>query len=263
MSEALTDLKYGPYTVVIEALIEKIETITSEQAEALYEARGDESVEGPWHEAWKAASDSGRYVEWSHAQDAISDAARGTTLVTGRYRELSVEQDGLEEIQRRHAIWLVAQPAASDAILALTVRDLITPANFNALYKSWASVMAEQMPITQTDFKYGPQTIEIESLIRRAKKITPEQAKALLDAYDDAIRSEAAWKAWRSAKNAEHSAGRVAMLEAALNSAWTDEWGVAWYAARYAALALLVRDLILPAEFDALYEPWASVMAAK
>ncbi len=106
------------------------------------------------------------------------------------------------------------------------------------------------------DLKYGPYTVEIEALIERIKTITPEQAKAMLDAYDDAMKFEETWNAWRSALSAENYSGRGSMREAALNAALSDKW----YAARYTVLAMLVRDLISPDRFNALYGPWASVM---
>ena len=57
-------------------------------------------------------------------------------------------------------------------------------------------------------------------------------------------------------------------LVAARVAAWRRTWDAAWSATRYAAwsatsdaaLALVVRDLIAPAEFDALYAPFADVI---
>ena len=45
-----------------------------------------------------------------------------------------------------------------------------------------------------------------------------------------------------------------------LRAARSAAWGAAWRAAADAVVALVVRDLITPEQFDVLYGPWASVM---
>jgi hypothetical protein len=237
----LIDLKYGPQTIEIEGLIERIKTMTPKEAQALADVY-----------------DAARSGKSRDAADAVESAGRNSVRRTAWYAAREAERHGARTGER-NAAWYSTWHVVRDAISALAVRDLITPAQFDALYEPWASAMEERMPTTQTDFKYGPQTIAIEGLVDRVKTITPEQAKALLDAYDDAMKSEETWNAWRSALSAENYSGRGSMREAALNAAFTDKW----YAARYTVLAMLVSDLISPDRFDLLYKPWASVMETK
>ena len=89
----------------------------------------------------------------------------------------------------------------------------------------------------------GPNGEVVEAHIEKCKTVTPEQVDRLNAAVD------AAWGAvWNAARDA----------------AWDAVWNAARTAARDAAgnsaLALLVRDLITPEQFDVLYGPWASVM---
>ena len=93
----------------------------------------------------------------------------------------------------------------------------------------------------------GPNGEVVEAHIEKCKTVTPEQVDRLNAAVD------AAWgAAWDAA------------WDAAWGAAWGAAWDAAWGAARTAAgdsaLALLVRDLITPEQFDVLYGPWASVM---
>ncbi|MHB1701334.1 MAG: hypothetical protein ACYCSN_14580 [Acidobacteriaceae bacterium] len=102
-----------------------------------------------------------------------------------------------------------------------------------------------------TEQKYGPQTPEIEALIAKIRSLTHEQAKALDDAWDDARND-----AWYAVRYDASYAARDAAWYAARDAAWD----APWYTARDAILALLVRDLITPEQFDLLYGPWKSVM---
>ena len=93
----------------------------------------------------------------------------------------------------------------------------------------------------------GPNGEVVEAHIEKCKTVTPEQVDRLNAAVD------AAWGAvWNAAR------------DAAVDAAWDAVWNAARTAARDAAgnsaLALLVRDLITPEQFDVLYGPWASVM---
>ena len=97
----------------------------------------------------------------------------------------------------------------------------------------------------------GPNGEVVEAHIEKCKTVTPEQVDRL----------NAAWgAAWNAVWNAVWNAARTA----AWGAAWDAAWGAARTAARDAAgnsaLALLVRDLITPEQFDVLYGPWASVM---
>ena len=76
--------------------------------------------------------------------------------------------------------------------------------------------------------------------------------------YDacDAARGAALGTTWHDARDAAWGAAR----DAARAAAWDAARDAAWDTARYAALALIVRDLITPEQFDILYGPWRSVM---
>jgi hypothetical protein len=119
-----------------------------------------------------------------------------------------------------------------------------------------------------TTQKLGPQTTDVEALFERIKTVTPDDAESLHDARSDVLDEtlEARYETWVVADNAAWDASRYetwyemwheAMLgEATRGEAWTAMWDAAWYA----TLALCVRDLITPSQFDLLYAPWASVM---
>ena len=77
----------------------------------------------------------------------------------------------------------------------------------------------------------GPNGEAVADLIERARHLTVDEIRGLVDA-------------------------RVAAWDAARDAARAAAWDAAWAA----ALALLVRDLITPEQFDLLYGPWASVM---
>lgn len=106
--------KYGAPTPEIEALLEEIKTLTPNQSEAL-------------RVAWMARA-SVPDASWTAALDASCTTARAAA---------------------RDAAWRDARTvagtadwnAARTAILALVVRDRITPEQFDALYGAWASVM--------------------------------------------------------------------------------------------------------------------------
>lgn len=83
---------------------------------------------------------------------------------------------------------------------------------------------------------FGPQTVEVESLIARIRTLTNTEAEAL-----SAARGAACGEAW----------------DAALVAAWGAAWG--------AALGLIVRDLIgqhgyTQAHYDLLTKPWATTI---
>lgn len=89
----------------------------------------------------------------------------------------------------------------------------------------------------------GPNGEVVEAHIEKCKTVTPEQVDRL-NAAVGAARTAAWGAAWDAAWGAARTAARDAARDAAGNS----------------ALALLVRDLITPEQFDVLYGPWASVM---
>jgi hypothetical protein len=114
-----------------------------------------------------------------------------------------------------------------------------------------------------SDQEYGPQTAEIEALIERLRAATPEQVKTLGEARHGA--QNKAWsEAWNEARikvcDEEWSRACEEAHEAVFEAARDKEWSGAWYGARDAILAIMVRDLITPNQFDLLYSPWAWVI---
>ena len=91
---------------------------------------------------------------------------------------------------------------------------------------------------------FGPQGEAVAALIDRAGRLTEEEGKELAAAW---AARDAACDAWDAACDA-----RAAAWDAARDAACDAAWG--------AASALVVRDLISPERFDALYGPWASVI---
>ena len=97
----------------------------------------------------------------------------------------------------------------------------------------------------------GPNGEAVAAHIEQCKVITLEQARQLNAAGSKARDTEAVW-----------TAAQAAVFKGDRGGAWYAAWkaGRRRDAARPAALALVVRDLITPEQFDRLYGPWASVM---
>jgi len=147
--------------------------------------------------------------------------------------------------------------------------------------RAWKVV--EERPMHEA---YGPQGVEVVALIERCGRLTYDDAVALLAAWRavrGAVRGAAWGSAGGSAGDAAWHAARHAARDAARNAAWVAARHAAWDAARVAArnaawvaagdaagdaardaarnaaLALVVRDLITPEEFEVLYGPWRKV----
>ncbi len=114
---------------------------------------------------------------------------------------------------------------------------------------------------------YGPNTAEVEKLLEQIRAITPEQITAITPEQITAL------------EGAVHNVRNARRITAAITKrpAWKEAWPVAWeawnasWATRgvlgtvwevvyYAVLAVVVKDLLIQEDFDALYGPWASVM---
>ena len=97
----------------------------------------------------------------------------------------------------------------------------------------------------------GPNGEAVAAHIEQCKVITLEQRRQLNAAGSKARDTEAVW-----------TAAQAAVFKGDRGGAWYAAWkaGRRRDAARPAALALVVRDLITPEQFDLLYGPWASVM---
>ena len=119
----------------------------------------------------------------------------------------------------------------------------------------------------------GPNGQEVAALIARAQRLTAPQFQRLGEAAAWRVAGDAATHAARdaaqdaardAARDAAGSAAGVAVWDATRDAAWDVVRDVVGAAAqdvvrpvRSAALALVVRDLVPPATFDALYGPWA------
>ena len=103
--------KYGPNSAQVEALLEKIKTITPEPAKAL-----DAPWDAPWKAVWGAGREAGREAALEAALEAAWVAVRETAWDAG---------------------WV----AVRDAVLVTVTKDLISEDDFNILYGPWASVM--------------------------------------------------------------------------------------------------------------------------
>lgn len=105
----------------------------------------------------------------------------------------------------------------------------------------------------------GPQGPEVAALLERIWGLTRGEASALSAAWYAA--RGAALDAARSAvldaaRSAALNAARSTVLDATRSDALDAAWGAAWYT----VLAVLVRDLIAPEQYDILTEPWRTVM---
>ena len=105
---------YGPNTAEVEAMIEKIKTITPEQAETLFVA-------------WVANNAADRALA---AFEAL-DATNYEQWIAVRYAAMKAMPD--DALDAWDAIW--------DATLALVVRERISEEDFDVLYGPWREVM--------------------------------------------------------------------------------------------------------------------------
>jgi hypothetical protein len=125
-------------------------------------------------------------------------------------------------------------------------------------------VLAE-LPATDA---LGPQGVEIAALIERCATLTMAEARALgatwVATWDAARDARDAARDARDARVATWDAARVAAWvatrDAARVAAWVATRDAARDAAMGAALALVVRDLIPPEDFEVLFGPWRQVI---
>jgi hypothetical protein len=107
----MSNQKYGPQTSEIEALVERIKTITLEQVRNLTDAHSPS-----WFREARDARDAALSKQWATKRESAWSMEWESALSTA---------------------WMTVW----DAILALTVRDLIAPWQFAILYAPWKSVM--------------------------------------------------------------------------------------------------------------------------
>jgi hypothetical protein len=109
----------------------------------------------------------------------------------------------------------------------------------------------------------GPNGEAVAALIERCRTLTYDEVKQLSATWDAAriaARDAARDAAWDAARIAARIAAGYAAWDAARIAARIAAWDAARIAARIAAIALVVKDLITPEQFDCLYGSWASVM---
>jgi hypothetical protein len=121
----MKDQKYGPQTVEIEALIERVETVTPKQIVALAKSYAAARSEELWGTAWGVAWDKAWYMMWKAEREEAWDAVWPVVLAARKIAQ--------EDTSR----------AIRNATLALLVRDLIPTEQFDLLYGPWKIVMGE------------------------------------------------------------------------------------------------------------------------
>jgi hypothetical protein len=96
---------------------------------AAWDAAWDAARSAAWSAAWSAASYAASYAAWDAASDAASDAAWDAARSAAWDAAWSAASYAAS-----YAAWDAARRAASDAALGIHSRDLITAAQFEALY---------------------------------------------------------------------------------------------------------------------------------
>jgi hypothetical protein len=125
---------------------------------------------------------------------------------------------------------------------------------------------------------FGHNGYAVAKLIERTSRMTADEAEQLYGTMG-ALTRKASWRedrdsiwsiardqgrlpTWRAARKAAISAVWDTAWVNAHGGAWDPRWDYAEIAACAAVSALIVQDWILEEHFDALYDPWASVMEA-
>jgi len=226
----VTELKYGPNTVEVEALIARFSTMTFRQAELL-----------------AASRDAAMSEEFFSAREAAMTAGGPEAFIVAwsRYATRDAAVDATE---------YAAEDSAWDAILALMVRDGITPEQFDILYQPWKQVMEGTMMVEDTD-KPNSQADQIAAIIGRLEPMKVDEAKALCTAFGK-VQGEALDAAWNEAL----AAAQGTVWSAAQGAVFDKACDEALDSSRCAILAILARDNITTEQFDILYGPWKQVM---
>lgn len=139
---------YGPNSVAVVALIERCRNLSGIELDRLATAMESRA---PWWAPWRAtamrdARDAWR-AESSRALDVAEKAAQGAGRATAWDAAMeAVESAGNDAVRRTSGsrldgmwalAWMARMMGATDAALALVVRDLITETQFAALTKGW------------------------------------------------------------------------------------------------------------------------------
>ena len=149
---------YGPNTVAVRALIESCRNLSGLELDRLATAM---EARAPWWAPWRAAAmraarDASRAAS-SRAIDAAEKAAQAAGRETAwKSAEEAVEQAGNDAVRRTSGsrydgtwalVWMARMTGATDAALALVVRDVITETEFAALTRAWREA---GLPVPET-----------------------------------------------------------------------------------------------------------------
>lgn len=133
----MNDAVYGPNSVEVERLIERVKRLTREEATALGGSFDLDAHVAAWNTAgdtaMDAARDAGRTAARLAAADAAWDAARDATLAAWAVTETPT----WDEV----GAWEAAADIAWDTALAVVVRDLISKADFDRLTHEWVEAI--------------------------------------------------------------------------------------------------------------------------
>jgi len=133
------DLRFGPNTVAVQAVIDRTKTLTPDEVDRIGAAlaassRGERDA--TCDVAWRAARDATRYVEWDAARSATVDAARGAAWFTywgAPWDPAWNDARDAADRAREDAI----SGAARHAAAAELTRDLISEDHYNLLMAPW------------------------------------------------------------------------------------------------------------------------------
>lgn len=121
MSKQRTPEAYGPNGEAVVAFLERVERLTSEELQRLAAAWNGTRSATAWRAALEAVRSASRETArpaWCDALEGVRRAERGTALPSAR-------------------------AAAADVAVALSVRDLITPEQFEVLSAPWREVIGD------------------------------------------------------------------------------------------------------------------------
>jgi hypothetical protein len=139
---------YGPNTVAVTAFIERCRNLSGIELDRLATAM---EARAPWWAPWRATAMRDARDAWRAASSRALDAAEKAGQAAGRgpawdAAKEAVEWAGNDAVRRASGstrdgmfalVWMARMMGATDAALALVVRDLITETQFAALTKGW------------------------------------------------------------------------------------------------------------------------------
>jgi len=121
----LTDgLEYGPNTVAVQTILDRVKTLTPDEMERMYDVWGGSSIGEPWDVAWDVAAHAARTTTRVDGVNAARFAVHNTMMAT---------TDDTTDPSHREA----AAASAGEAVLAEATRDLISEEHYNLLMAPW------------------------------------------------------------------------------------------------------------------------------